>query len=302
MTKLFGDIAAYLKAVFIESQRWVFTAFDVLGLILFFSPHLAENLINNTVLARGIGGAVIVCSLLLANFTLYERVEGARDKQLGRSCSLNILHVAKWGHKMESPDNPWEPFELQHVIIDIAFFNTSERPVFLKALHAGLALKNRGIQILGSRILTEEIFRAGVSLPFRYMDYTRSEFTISLGKPITILRIPYAKVKGKLEGRFITSEFFINMDAEIAVIDKDTEQPVSRQDWIEISPGDRKVWSIQLPIEALGAYLVRQRQWTWSAADVLLEFDTCSVKARAKIPDEYYYWTDSESYSLLRPS
>jgi hypothetical protein len=35
---LFRDFAVYLKAVFAESQRLVFTAFDIVGIVLIFFP------------------------------------------------------------------------------------------------------------------------------------------------------------------------------------------------------------------------------------------------------------------------
>ena len=55
--RLLLDFASYLKAAFVGSHRWILTAFDILGMILFFFPRLAEDLITDVSLARGIGVA-----------------------------------------------------------------------------------------------------------------------------------------------------------------------------------------------------------------------------------------------------
>ena len=70
---LLRDFFTYLKAVFAESQRLIFTAFDIVGIVLFFFPHLAEGLVRNETLARAIGGAIFFVSFLLANFLLYRK-------------------------------------------------------------------------------------------------------------------------------------------------------------------------------------------------------------------------------------
>ena len=61
-----------------------------------------------------------------------------KEKQLGRSISFDILHVAKVGRLMESPDNPWDPCELKQIVAHIAFTNNSECPIYLKALNVGI--------------------------------------------------------------------------------------------------------------------------------------------------------------------
>lgn len=70
---LLRDFAVYLKAVFAESQRLVFTVFDIVGIVLFFFPYLAEGLVKDEGLARIIGGFIFFTAFLLANFTLYRR-------------------------------------------------------------------------------------------------------------------------------------------------------------------------------------------------------------------------------------
>lgn len=71
MPKLVTDLIAYLKAVFVETWNIVFTLFDVLGIVLFFFPTLANSLVSNEALVRTIGGLIFFSSFLLANFTLY---------------------------------------------------------------------------------------------------------------------------------------------------------------------------------------------------------------------------------------
>jgi len=72
--KLSHDLAKYLKEIFGESQRVVFTVFDVVGIVLFFFPHLAQGLVDDETLARNIGGAIFFVSFLLANFNLYRKL------------------------------------------------------------------------------------------------------------------------------------------------------------------------------------------------------------------------------------
>jgi hypothetical protein len=73
--KLFlQDLAKYLKEIFGESQRIVFTVFDIIGIILFFFPHLAQGLVDDEALARNIGGLIFFVSFLSANFNLFRKL------------------------------------------------------------------------------------------------------------------------------------------------------------------------------------------------------------------------------------
>jgi len=74
MSKLIIDFFAYLKAVFLESGRWVFAIFDVLGILLFFQPKFAENLLQNSETIRAVGGSLFLFSFLIANFTLFRKL------------------------------------------------------------------------------------------------------------------------------------------------------------------------------------------------------------------------------------
>jgi len=49
---------SYLKDIFTEGQRIVFTVFDIVGIVLFFFPSLAQSLINDVALTRIIGGSI----------------------------------------------------------------------------------------------------------------------------------------------------------------------------------------------------------------------------------------------------
>ena len=80
MPKWIRDFGAYLNAVFVESQRRLFTAFDVVGIVLFLFPHLAERLTKDVSLVRITGAIIFLVSFVLANFTLYRKT--ARENSL----------------------------------------------------------------------------------------------------------------------------------------------------------------------------------------------------------------------------
>ena len=68
------NILDYMKDVFVEGQRYVFTLFDIGGIILYLFPSIAQSLIADVVLTRIIGGLIVVISFLLANFSLYKKL------------------------------------------------------------------------------------------------------------------------------------------------------------------------------------------------------------------------------------
>jgi hypothetical protein len=49
----------------------LFTFFDIIGVILFFLPSLAEDLFLDETLARAIGASIFATSFLFANFQVY---------------------------------------------------------------------------------------------------------------------------------------------------------------------------------------------------------------------------------------
>jgi hypothetical protein len=55
MIALIVDLLAYLKAVFIETWQKIFTFFDILGIVLFFYPQIAADLVNDLTFVRIIG-------------------------------------------------------------------------------------------------------------------------------------------------------------------------------------------------------------------------------------------------------
>jgi len=81
MSKLVSDFGAYLKAVFVDGVQKVFTFFDALGVAIRFFPYLGERLSLDESLAKGIGGAIVLASFLMANFSLYTKL--VKDKSLG---------------------------------------------------------------------------------------------------------------------------------------------------------------------------------------------------------------------------
>lgn len=68
------NIFDYLKDVFVESQRSIYSFFDIIGVILFFFPSVAQSLINDVTLTRIIGGLIFFISFLSANFNLYKKL------------------------------------------------------------------------------------------------------------------------------------------------------------------------------------------------------------------------------------
>jgi hypothetical protein len=104
--KLFlQDLAKYLKEVFGESQRIVFTVFDVIGIVLFFFPHLAQGLVDDEALARSIGGLIFFISFLLANFNLYRKLSAESVATLSESSLLVYPY--------ERP--PYNNIEIRHI-------------------------------------------------------------------------------------------------------------------------------------------------------------------------------------------
>jgi hypothetical protein len=87
--ELFQDLSKYLKEIFGESQRIVFTAFDLIGIGLFFFPRIAQGLVDNEVFARSIGGLIFFISFLLANFNLFRRLTA---KQLALNKDSLLLY------------------------------------------------------------------------------------------------------------------------------------------------------------------------------------------------------------------
>ncbi len=75
MSELISDIGAYLKAVFVDGVQKIFTFFDAFGIVIYFFPKLSEWLSLNESLVRGVGGAIVLISFLLANFSLYRKLE-----------------------------------------------------------------------------------------------------------------------------------------------------------------------------------------------------------------------------------
>lgn len=80
MAKFIDDLGAYLKEVLWEGLQKLFTFFDILGIVLFFFPQLAERVFENKWLARRIGVIIFVASFLFANFILYRKLKGLIDE------------------------------------------------------------------------------------------------------------------------------------------------------------------------------------------------------------------------------
>jgi hypothetical protein len=107
---LLRDFSHYLKAVFTEGQPLVFTAFDIVGIVLFFFPHLAESLVKDETLARAVGGLIFFASFFLANFSLYRRL--TRNV----TSSLNEQSLRMYPHK----NSPYNAVKMLYVGSEIA--------------------------------------------------------------------------------------------------------------------------------------------------------------------------------------
>ena len=68
------NIFDYMKDVFVEGQRSVLTVFDIVGIILFFFPSIAQSLVTDIALTRLIGGLIFFISFLWANFSVYKKL------------------------------------------------------------------------------------------------------------------------------------------------------------------------------------------------------------------------------------
>lgn len=73
MARLARDLKAYLRAVFLDTSRRVWTFFDALGVLFLLYPGLAQCITSNARLVRSIAAAVLFVSFALANFGLFRR-------------------------------------------------------------------------------------------------------------------------------------------------------------------------------------------------------------------------------------
>jgi hypothetical protein len=78
-------LLAYLKATFLESEKIVFTLFDVLGIALFLAPGLAESLGDRS-LVWLVGGGTFLLSFMVANYVSYRNLLG----RVQRDCPFAI--------------------------------------------------------------------------------------------------------------------------------------------------------------------------------------------------------------------
>jgi hypothetical protein len=73
MSNLAQDFKAYLKAVFLESSKWILTLFDIVGILLFFQPRILEELLQNEQMARAAGLGLFLLSFLISNFMVFRK-------------------------------------------------------------------------------------------------------------------------------------------------------------------------------------------------------------------------------------
>jgi len=95
---MLNDLKNYSKEIFTEGINWVFTFFDILGMILFFIPHLAQIVVTDYTVIRIIGFVIFVISFAIANFTLYRKLKNEIYTSLGpQSVVLNVEPKNNYG-------------------------------------------------------------------------------------------------------------------------------------------------------------------------------------------------------------
>ena len=70
---------SYIKELFAEGKNWIFTLFDLLGIVLFLVPHLTQGVESNNKFVQDIGITILLISYALANFIVYRKnkIKGA---------------------------------------------------------------------------------------------------------------------------------------------------------------------------------------------------------------------------------
>ena len=82
------DLINYLKAMFAEGRRSVLTAFDIVGMVLFFFPKVTQKLFDDELSTRIIGGLIFCLSFVYANFLLYKKLSKPTELLNEKNLSL----------------------------------------------------------------------------------------------------------------------------------------------------------------------------------------------------------------------
>ena len=160
------DFTAYLKAVFAESQRLVFTAFDVIGIVLFVFPHLAEGLVKDESLTRAIGGFIFFMSFLAANFMLYRRMARNDSSEVELQLKEHQASLDKW---LNAANNRLSLFPQITVTIHVKLniYNHNQRPTHVKLVVTSvdaeweLAGKPSDMKVSVDRIISRSNTKSG---------------------------------------------------------------------------------------------------------------------------------------------
>ncbi len=107
MRDLIGDLTSYLKAIFAQTSQVIFTFLDVVGLVLFVYPSLAQGLQSDESLTRIIAGSILFLSFFLGNFTLYRNL--ARDIPYWADIRFRLIEH-EFTHPYGSGFIPFEEF------------------------------------------------------------------------------------------------------------------------------------------------------------------------------------------------
>lgn len=94
MKKLFFDIISYLKDILIGSTNRIITIFDVIGIVLFLYPQLANKIVSNKLVIRILGISIFLLCFLIANFLTYRKLIGQLRK---KPADIKIkAHSTEW--------------------------------------------------------------------------------------------------------------------------------------------------------------------------------------------------------------
>jgi len=144
MAELKSDCGAYLKAVLVESKRWIFTLFEFLGIVLFLLPNLAKTIGSDELPARVLGAAIFLMSFMMANLSVYRDLLRQSRK---RPADINLkLQSVSFGWGGWQGLMPMGPLRFR-IYLDIQ--NTGNEPGKLESV--SVRQFEMGTSLLGSQ-------------------------------------------------------------------------------------------------------------------------------------------------------
>jgi hypothetical protein len=77
MPQFITDLVGYIRDVFVEGTQWILTIFEILGVVTFLYPDVAQWATSNEEAVRSLAGSVAAACFVVANFRVYRRAGGA---------------------------------------------------------------------------------------------------------------------------------------------------------------------------------------------------------------------------------